>query len=98
MKVGHVEGECPRCGKKLSRPRPCDVAVCDCWKYCPNDHGNGAYATLMEPYTPDLSPQTYGPIEGTNVSGDSEHPMKIMRKCPVCGYYSAQLPIEVQLS
>ncbi len=46
-KVGLAVGRCGRCGKTLSRPRPMDYAVCDCWQYCPHDHGKGPYGTLM---------------------------------------------------
>jgi len=90
VEVGLAVGKCPKCGKEIARPRPADVAVCDCWEYCPKGH-------LMEPYTPDLTLQTYGPIDGKSVSGDLKHPIMIIRWCPVCKYYSAQLPVEVQL-
>jgi len=51
----------------------------------------------MEPYTPDLTPQTYHPIESSKAYGDLEHPMRIVMWCPTCQYYSAQLPVEVRL-
>jgi len=90
-KIGVACGTCPRCGKKLCRTRPADIAVCDCWEYCPQGH-------RMEPYTPDLTPSTYGPINSTRASGDLTHPLKIVMWCPTCQYYSAQLPVEVRLT
>lgn len=54
VKVGLACGVCPRCNKKIRRKRPADLAVCDCWKYCPTDHGKGAYGTLMQQCLPDL--------------------------------------------
>jgi NAD-dependent dihydropyrimidine dehydrogenase PreA subunit len=86
IKVGYAVGKCGNCGKELTRLRPADVAVCDCYEYCPQD------GALMEPYTPDLTPSTYRPEEG------GEHPMEILFRCPVCGYLSAQQPVEVRLS
>lgn len=98
VKIGAAQGTCPRCGRILSRPRPADVAVCDCWEFCPVNHGEGAFGTKMEPYTPDLTPSTYGPIKTEGEAwGDLEHPMHIVRVCPVCKYHSAQLPVEVPL-
>jgi len=47
--------------------------------------------------SPDLTPSTYGPIEGETVTGDTEAPIKILYRCPKCGYYSARLPVEVEL-
>ena len=100
VKVGVVTGICSRCSRLLVRNRPEDEAVCDCWEMCPRDHGKGAYATQMEPYVPDLSPATYGPIKvvSGDVHGDLEHPMNILRHCPICSYLSAQKPMEVQLT
>jgi len=99
VKVGLECGTCPNCGKEICRPRPTDVAVCDCWEYCPQDHGKGPYATKMDPYTPDMTLQTYGPIETAGDAwGDLEHPMDILYVCPECKYHSAQKPVEVQLS
>jgi hypothetical protein len=93
-------GVCPRCGRTKKRQRPIDTATCDCYRYCPSDHGEGAYETLMETYTPEnVAPAIYGPIktEGT-AHGDIEHPMKILYRCSVCNYHSSQQPVEVQLS
>jgi hypothetical protein len=89
--VGWACGVCPKCGKKIYRKRPADYAICDCWQYCPKGH-------KMEPYTPDLTLQTYRPIDSTKAYGDLQHPMKIVMWCPICNYYSAQLPIEVSLT
>jgi len=54
----------------------------------------------MEEYTPDLTPSTYGPIqvESGKAWGDLKKSMKILRRCPICDYHSAQLPVEVYLS
>jgi hypothetical protein len=87
--VGDVCGVCPKCRKTICRLQPAGVAVCDCWAYCPKGH-------LMEPYSPDLTPQTYGPITG-KVSGDLKNPLKIVMWCPICKHYSAQLSVEVRL-
>lgn len=96
VKIGYVEGTCRKCGKRLHRRRPADYAVCDCYKYCPVC--SPAYTVKMNPYVPDLTPSTYGPIEGDAVTGDTKAPIKILYRCPVCGYYSAQLPEEVKLT
>jgi len=100
IKIGYAKGTCPRCGKILVRPRPIDYTVCKCYKHCPNDHGQGAYATEMTSYTPhiDTCPSTYGPIKTEGASwGDIEHPLRILYRCPICGYHSAQKPVEVKL-
>jgi len=54
----------------------------------------------MIPYSPDLTPNTYGPIEVVSGTawGDLEHPLEIVRVCPICNYHSAQKPVEVKLS
>lgn len=89
--VGQATGTCSRCGREISRPRPADLAVCDCWEYCPFDHGDGCFATKMDPYTPDLSPGSYekGDMDVVRVCNHSDH------KTP---YKSKQGPIEVRLS
>jgi len=51
--VGYASGVCSKCGKTLFRPRPADVAICDCWEYCP------LCGAKMTSYTPDLTPSTY---------------------------------------
>jgi len=100
IKIGYAQGTCSRCGRKIKRPRPADYAVCDCWEYCPRDHGNGPFGTKMEDYTPDLTPSTYGPIqvESGTAWGDLQHPIRIVKRCPICNYHSAQLPVEVRLT
>lgn len=55
IRVGLRVGECPRCGRTLAAMHPTRTVVCDCYKYCPEDHGHGRYATAMNPYTPDLT-------------------------------------------
>jgi len=88
-----VRGACPECGKETVRLSPVPlVVVCDCYKTCPS------CGSEMAPYTPDLSPSTYGPIEGDAARGDTEKPVDILYRCPSCGYYSAQKPVEVTLS
>jgi len=54
----------------------------------------------MDPFSPDLTPNTYGAIEVVSGTawGDLEHPMEIVRVCPICNYHSAQKPVEVKLS
>lgn len=91
VKIGYAEGTCPECGRTLRRRRPTDYAVCDCFQYCP------LCDNKMEPYTPDLSPSTYGPIESDTAVGDTESPVKILYYCSTCRYYSARMPVEVSL-
>jgi len=99
VEIGYAEGTCSRCGKTLRRRRPADYGVCDCYQHCPVCTTNGqAYTVKMDPYTPDLTPSTYGPIKGENAMGDTEAPIKILYRCPKCGYFSAQLPVEVRLT
>ncbi len=97
-KIGYAKGICPRCGKTFARPRPVDYAICVCYKYCPNDHGKGAYATKMVSYSPDTCPTTYTSIKTESKPwGDIKHPLKILYRCLICGYHSAQKPMEVKL-
>lgn len=89
VKVGWVCGICPRCGKTICRPRPADLAVCDCYLYCSLD------GKKMEPYKPDLTPPTYG-------KGEPENPLEILfwHNSPQDHpqpYYSKQKPVEVRL-
>jgi len=99
VKVGYVSGTCSNCGKELSAPKPADLFVCDCWEYCPRDHGKGAYGTKMEPYTPDLTPDRYGPIKTVSgdAHGDLKHPTNILMRCSICNYHSSLKPVEVEL-
>jgi len=82
-KVGYAEGKCPVCGKTLIRKRPADMAVCDCYLYCP------LCGKEMAPYTPDLTPTTYEPEKGLDV----------LYVCNnhVPPYHSKQKPVEVRL-
>jgi len=99
IKVGEVKGTCRECGKELSRPRPADTAVCDCWEYCPTDHGKGPYGTKMNPYTPDLTPSAYKELsDSSDAWGDLDHPMDILRVCPECNYHSKLKPVQVELT
>jgi hypothetical protein len=83
VKVGYACGACSRCGKKICRPRPADIAVCDCWEYCPLD------GKKMEPYAPDLTPSTYE-------KGDIDVVMVCNQHTPP--YKSKQKPVEVRLT
>lgn len=99
IRTGVVSGICGRCGKEIYGRHPERFAYCGCWEYCPNDHGVGPYGTKMEVYTPDMTPSTYRPIgEASGAWGDLKNPMEILRVCPVCGYHSAKLPAEVELT
>jgi len=86
-KVGYACGVCPRCGRKICRPRPADYAVCDCWEYCPLDEKK------MTPYTSDLTMTTYESDKGINVimwhNSTEDHSQP---------YYSNQKPVEVRLT
>jgi len=86
-KVGMACGTCPVCGRIICRPRPADIAICDCWEHCPLD------GKKMEPYTPDLTPSTYESEKGLEVImvhiSEQDHPQP---------YYSKQKPVEVRLT
>lgn len=81
------EGKCPNksCGKVHYSDRKNDIVVCDCWKYCPT------CGALMEPYTPDLAPKTYGM--------DGKRDLKILRVCKNCSppFFSTLKPVEVKM-
>ena len=81
--VGMVCGKCSQCGKEICRPRPADLAVCDCWEYCP------ICGRKMDTYTPDLTPSSYE-------SGDLDVVMVCMHHTPP--YKSKLKPVEVRLS
>jgi len=51
--VGSACGVCSQCSKEICRPRPADLAVCDCWEYC------RICGRRMDVFTPDLSPGSY---------------------------------------
>jgi len=86
-KVGYACGVCPVCGRKIYRPRPADLAICDCFKVCP------LCGREMTPYIPDLTPSTYG-------FGEPKNAMHTLYYCTFHSppYYSKQKPVEVQLS
>jgi len=83
-KVGCAQGICPVCGKLLMRNRPADLAVCDCYEYCP------LCGAKMTPFTPDLTPTTY----------ESEKGFDILYVCNnhAPPYYSKLKPVEVKLT
>jgi len=84
IKVGYAQGKCSVCGKLLIRKRPADLAVCDCYEYCP------LCGARMTPFTPDLTPTTY----------ESEKGFDILYVCNnhTPPYYSGQKPVEVKLT
>jgi len=81
--VGDACGKCSQCGKEICRPRPADLAVCDCWEYCP------ICGRLMESFTPDLTPSAYE-------SGDIDVVRVCNYHSP--SYKSKLKPVEVRLS
>jgi len=83
-RIGWVEGKCPRCGQILRRKYPADLAVCDCYLYCP------LCGKEMAPYTPDLTSTNYEPERGLEVFYVCSNHMP--------PYYSKQKPVEVKLS
>ena len=97
-KIGYAEGVCPSCGKTLIRKRPADMAVCDCYKYCP------LCGNKMASFSPDLTPSTYRAGEGFALKGQAvEEPKWTVETIYVCynhspPHYSSQKPVEVRLS
>lgn len=87
-KIGYSQGTCPICGRLILRKRPADIAVCDCYKYCPLC--SPAYTVPMTPYTPDLTMTTY----------ESEKGIDVLYVCYQHSppHYSKQKPVEVRLS
>ncbi|HDD70465.1 hypothetical protein CW707_00395 [Candidatus Bathyarchaeota archaeon] len=81
--MGEYEGKCPRCGKIHYSKRKGDRVVCDCWLYCP------ICGEEMTPYTPDLTPNTYGL--------DGKRDMTILRVCARHSppFFSTQKPVEI---
>jgi len=81
--MGEYEGKCPRCGKIHYSKRKGDRVVCDCWLYCP------ICGEEMKPYTPDLTPNTYGL--------DGKRDMTILRVCARHSppFFSTQKPVEI---
>jgi ssDNA-binding Zn-finger/Zn-ribbon topoisomerase 1 len=97
-KTGFAKGSCPKCGKLLVRKRPADLAVCDCYKYCP------LCGAEMTPFNPDLTPSTYRGEESYAVKGQAvlfhEWTVETLYVCHnhTPPYYSCQKPVEVKLS
>jgi hypothetical protein len=81
--TGNACGTCSQCGKEICRPRPADIAVCDCWEYCP------MCGRKMDAFTPDLTPTTYE-------SGDMDVIKICTHHTPP--YKSKVMPVEVRLS
>ncbi len=87
--LAEYEGKCPRCGREYHVAQD-DVVVCDCFEKCP------LCGAKMEPYTPDISPNTYG-IDG-------KRDLQVIRVCNNTAdhsdqspYFSTQQPIQVEL-
>ncbi|MBT0159050.1 hypothetical protein G4O51_03600 [Candidatus Bathyarchaeota archaeon A05DMB-2] len=80
------EGKCSKCGRIYRSHRKNDLIVCDCWRYCP------ICEATMQPYTPDLAPETYGK--------DGKRDMQILMVCNNHSppFYSTQEPMEVVLT
>ncbi|MEM1564174.1 MAG: hypothetical protein QW161_05850 [Candidatus Bathyarchaeia archaeon] len=81
-------GKCSRCGKINQSDRKGDIAICDCWRYCPH------CGAEMQPYTPDLTPNVYG-LDGKRdfqilmvCNNMAAHPKNVP-------FYSSQKPVEV---
>ena len=79
------EGKCSNCGKVHYSDRKGDIVLCDCWKYCP------VCGAEMQPYTPDLAPNTYG----MNGKRDLQILMVCNEHSPP--FYSTQKPVEVEM-
>jgi len=101
VKVGNACGTCPICGRLIVRKRPADNALCDCYRFCPIC--DPAYTVPMTPFTPDLTPSTYGNEKAHNVKGGSAEPPEwTSETLYVClnhspPHYSKQKPVEVPL-
>jgi hypothetical protein len=80
------EGKCPECRKIHRSQRREDIAVCDCWRYCP------ICGAEMTEYTPDLAPNIYG--------HDGNHDLQILMACTLHSppFLSKQKPVEVELT
>ncbi|MEM1540736.1 MAG: hypothetical protein QXJ07_05075 [Candidatus Bathyarchaeia archaeon] len=81
-------GKCSKCGKVHYSDRKGDIAICDCWRYCP------LCGAEMTPHTPELTPDTYGL--------DGKRDFKILMVCNNTAehpdnspFYSTQKPVEV---
>jgi len=83
---GCAVGRCPKCGRIITRLRPADSAVCECWKRCPSCGGE------MTAHTPDSSLETY--------ARDSKREMLILMVCNRHNppFLSVTCPVEVPLA
>ena len=68
----------------MFRKRSADLAVCDCYEYCP------LCGAKMQPFSPDLTPRAY----------EAEKGLAVFYFCHnhAPPYYSKQKPVEVRLS
>lgn len=84
-KVGLAIGKCPVCGRAYIARRPAFPVLCDCYRICP------ICGTEMQPYQPDLTPQTYGI--------DDKRDLNILYVCynHSPAHYSTKKPMEVEL-
>jgi predicted nucleic acid-binding Zn-ribbon protein len=78
-------GKCSRCGREYFGDHS-DVVVCSCWEVCPE------CGLRMEPYVPDLSPNTY--------AKDGKRDLLILRVCNnhIPPFFSELEPVEVELT
>ena len=81
--MAKYEGKCSLCGKAHYSDRKGDIAVCDCWKYCPMCEAE------MMPYAPDLALNTYG--------FDDRRDLAVLTVCTLHSppFFSTQKPVEV---
>ena len=81
--MAKYEGKCSLCGKAHYSDRKGDIAVCDCWKYCPT------CGAEMMPYAPDLALNTYG--------FDDRRDLAVLTVCTLHPppFFSTQKPVEV---
>ncbi|MEM2971117.1 MAG: hypothetical protein QW270_01655 [Candidatus Bathyarchaeia archaeon] len=81
--MAKYEGTCPNCGRVHHSNRKGDTVTCDCWRICPICNAE------MTPYTPDLTPNTYG-LDGKR---ELQTLMVCTRHSPP--FFSTQKPVEV---
>ena len=94
-----VQGVCESCGRTVRRDSPVPVVVtCDCYRICP------LCDSVMEPYTPDLDPKTYGNEDDPSwdLLGHADKGKSLADAVYVCRmhsppYFSDRLPVEVVL-
>ncbi|HEY4674719.1 MAG TPA: hypothetical protein VIH48_01550 [Candidatus Bathyarchaeia archaeon] len=77
------EGQCAECGALHHSDRKDDTAICDCWRRCP------LCGEEMQPYTPDLTPNSYG--------RDGKREFTVLMVCQRHSppFYSTKKPVEV---